>query len=392
MQKLTCALYVVALAVGCGDNGNTNPPNVDASPPDVPPDACIPTTTHATVTSGDIGIDETQRSVFAEMTPPLDRSVLVYGVRQAESSPRFGGVVCELVPEDTTIPRPAGMLCRHESSGTDTSPPVPITVHWQVITFDMGVKVQRGLVDTSTATPQTATLTAVNPAKTFVVLGGSFSGGGGWGNNDFTRMELKNATTLEIRHVATGAAVPWQVVELDDTIVQRGSTSLIATDTTKTVALTNLAPNSIVLATHTNDNPASIIAASMMLQASLSNSSLDLKRAMGGTAMDVSYEVIRLPFPAQQFTTDFAAGESVKTQAVTGIVPATSVAFSTMQATVGQSFGSTEFADPVMLDLLGEASFTFTISAGSVSVERSSSTAAASVTWNVVDFAKDVCD
>ncbi|HLL21680.1 MAG TPA: hypothetical protein VK427_06100 [Kofleriaceae bacterium] len=381
------------MAAGCGDNyGSTTPPVVDAAIVDtMPPDACVPTTARGTVTRGNLAMDASQRAVFLDMEPPLDRSILFYSVRENEPSPRFGAITCELVPADTVAATPAGLSCRHESMGTDSVPPVPVTIHWQVVTFNLGVRVQRGLADTSIVNPQTVTLTAVDPAKSFVVLGGALSGGSGWGNNDFTIAQLKSGTSLEIRHNAPGSFVPWQVVEMDGAVVRRGTSSLTTAETMKTVPLTGVPGGSIVLATHTNDNPQALAASAMMLQATLNNGSLVLKRAMAGTAMEIAYEVITMPFVARQFTTDFAAGEKTKMQAIADL-PARAVAFSTVQAIAGQSTGSTSYADLTTLDLVGEAAATLTVSAGGVSVQRETAASAASITWNVVDFGDDACN
>ena len=382
----------VTLLAGCGDNNDkTTDAGVDAPPM---PDACVPTSARGTVTRGDIVVPTTERVVFMAMSPPLDRSVLFFSVSEAESSPRFGAIRCELVPENTGAGTPAGLTCEHESPGTDSSPTVPLTIHWEVVTFDQGVKVLRGLTDTSTTNPQNVTLaSAVDPAKSFVVLGGAWAGGGGWGSNDFTIAELKNATTLEIRHNVMGSIVPWQVVQIDGAKVQRGKTALTTTDTTKTVTLSNVPAGSIVLATHTNDNASSIIAAPMMLQATLTNTTtLTFNRALAGTAMEVGYEIISLPFAAQSFKTDFAAGEATKTQAVPNLPAASSVAFSTMQAIAGQSSGSTEYADATTLDLVGEGMASLTVSANSVALTRGSATSKASISWNVVDFSNDACN
>ena len=63
-----------------------------------------------------------------------------------------------------------------------------------------------------------------------------------------------------------------------------------------------------------------------------------------------------------------------------------------MQAIAGQSCGSTEYADATTLDLVGEGMASPTVSANSVALQRGSSTAKASITWNVVDFSNDACD
>jgi hypothetical protein len=342
-----------------------------------------------------VTIDNTQREVFLDMAPPLDRSVLFYSAKEIEQQPRYGAIRCELLPADGVAMTPAGLSCRHPEVGTDSNPVTPITIQWRVVTFDSGVKVVRGLADTNITNPQTVTLaTAVDPTKSFVVLGGSFAGGGGWGSNEFSIAELKSGTSLEIRQNAPGAFVPFQVIEMQGATVKRGTSSLATTDTTKSVALTGVSGGSFALVTHTNDNPSGLIAASLMLQATLSSdgNTLALKRNMGGTAMDVAYEIVHVPFATKQFTTDFAAGEVTKSQTVPNLAAATAVAFSTVQAVVGQSTGSTAYADAVTLDLVGETSFAFTPMANGVALDRASSTAASSVTWNVIDFATDPCN
>jgi hypothetical protein len=392
-MRTTLGFACLVVVLGCGDNHDK--PDAGGIPDAPPPDACVPTSIHATVTSGDMTIDNTQREVFLDMEPPLERSVLFFSAREIEPQPRFGAIRCELVPEDTTAMTPAGLSCRHPEVGTDSNPITPITIHWQVVTFDTGVKVIRGLADTNTTNPQTITLPmSVDPAKSFVVLGGSFAGGGGWGSNEFSVAELKNGTTLEVRQNAPGAFVPYQVIEMQGATVTRGTSSLAITDTMKNVPIAGGSAGGFALVTHSNDNPSGVIAAAMMLQATLSadGTSLALKRTMGGTAMEVAYQIVHIPFVTQQFTTDFAAGEGMKSQAVANLGATTSAAFSTMQAVVGHSTGSTAYADAVTLDLVGESSFTLTPAAGSVSVQRASTTAAASVTWNAIDFAKDPCN
>jgi hypothetical protein len=390
---LALSVFLVAAmtAFGCGDNANheTN----DAQPPDGPPDACVPTTVKLqALTSGDLPIDATQREVFLDMSPPLDRSILFFSVRESESSPKYGAILCELRPADTVAATPAGLSCRHESFGSDNTPATPVTVHWTVATFETGVTVQRGSVDTSTLTPLTATLSpAVDPSSSFVVIGGTLSGGGGWGNNDFTQAVLTNGSTLTIKQSAPGAIVPWQVVQVQGARVQRGTTTLATSDTEKQVALTGVTPGSFALASYTSDNPASIAAGSLMLQATLNAGSLELQRGLGGTNMEVAYEVVTLPFPAHQYTTDFAVNETSMRQPVPGLSAATSVAFATTQGAIGQSSGRTAFADPVILDRLGEATITLTVAAGSVNVARASAMSTASITWNAIDFGTDPC-
>lgn len=387
----TSFLLAVGLVAGCGDNNEVI--GVLPGPDGLFADACTPGSAHATVTRGVLTMDETQRAVVLDMAPVLERSLLVYSVRHAEASPKFGAVLCELVPEDTVAQTPAALACRHESMGTDSVPAIPVTIQWQVITFDEGTRVQRGVIDTSPQSPQNIALAAVDPTKSFVVLGGAIGGGTGWGNNDFALARLTSGTNLEIRHETPGSIVSWQVVELPGAKVVRGTTSLGTIETMKTVDVETVPANSILLATHTNNNVTATVASSLMVQAQLTSpTALALNRSQGGTAVEAAYEIITLPFTTMRFTTTLAAAETTKSQPVDGLGAATGVAFSTMQAASGQSTGSTGYADPVTPDLVGEASATFTVSDGEVSVRRATAASSAAFSWNVIDFAKPACD
>jgi hypothetical protein len=385
-----CPVVLLAFAA-CGDNLK---PAADAGPKvDAPPrDSCTPPTLQLNnVMSGDLTMGPTQREVFVDMSPPLDRSILWFSVRHNESSPRYGAVHCALIPANMTTGDPPRMRCRHESMGSDNVPPTDITIRWTVAVFDSGVTVQRGLVDTATTNPNTATLSpAVDPATAFVVLGGTWAGGGGWGNNDFTKAVLTNGTTLTIEQAGPGSEVPWQVVTMAGAQVQRGTSSLSLTETTKTAAVANIPPGSFALATYTSDNPSSMDAGILMLQATLTGTGVDFRRDLSGSAMQIAYEVVTLPFPARQFTTDFAVGETMKTQAVADL-SAKSVAFSSSQGTLGQSGGRTAYSNVLELDRLGEAAFTFSVTAGMVTIQRQVATATASVSWNVLDLSTEAC-
>src|SRR5262249_8732429 len=124
----------------------------------------------------------------APLTADLTTSALFTSVAESEPSPAYGGVACDL-----TV---MGVTCRKYLPGTDSGSGT-VNIHYVVATFSSGVTVQRGVADTNTANPTTVTLSpAVDPASSFVLIGGEFGGGTGWGNNEFVRAQLMSGTSL----------------------------------------------------------------------------------------------------------------------------------------------------------------------------------------------------
>jgi hypothetical protein len=358
--------------------------------PDMPVDmgGCVSPAKLEAIVRGDLTIDATQTQNTAALTVPLDRSVLIVSMRQNEPSPRHGGVTCQLHDADMTAMTPAGITCDRATAGTDTGNGT-VVVHYTVATFSTGVSVQRGIANTNTANPVTTAITAVDLSKSFVLLAGSLTGGSGWGNNEFIRARLTGPTTLEVATNAAGTQVFWQVVTVQGATVQRGSAALAMTETQKETMITAAPPGSFVLASYTTDNASGIAAATMMLRAAMmDNDTLVFDRDLAGSVLDVAWEVVRLPFPSQQFTTMFAAAEPAKAQSVSGVMTDKTIAFATTQALLGQGTGSTAYAG-AQLDLPGEAAATIVVGAGSVQLQRTASEAATSITWNVVDFSRE---
>jgi hypothetical protein len=334
------------------------------------------------MTTGEITIGAMARQVDIPLTVPLDRSILFTSVRENEASPGSGGVICEL-HDEISPSNPAGITCARNDLGG------AITVRYSVATFTSGVTVQRGTVDTHSANPTNVTISTVTPAQSFVILNGQFNDGSGWGNNEFVRASLTSATNLELRNNAAGTEVSWQVIDMIGASVQRGSTTFASGDTAR-VIMTGPAPSgSVAFVSYTTDNPSGIEAATMMLQASLIDStSLELRRSLGGSALDISWEVASLPFATVSGTATFAAGASTSSSPISGHSVAASVAIASSQAINGQSSGSTTFAG-TGLDVVGEAQGTLSVSASTVDVQRAASQASAEIPWTVIDFSRD---
>jgi len=389
MQRLAPIAAIIGLsAVGCGDNGGApSDARVDA-PVDVAPDACVPNLRVETFTSQELIIPATSNTATAALTAPLDRTILFTSIRHNEPGAFYGAVHCYMHPEQTTAPiKPAGITCEKFIDGTDNPASTgQIHIRWTAVTFSGGVRVQRGLSDTNTVNPAVITLSpAVDPAHSFVLLGGGKQSGNSYGNNDFSQARLLNGTTLDIRQAAAGSHVAWQVVEMDGASVTRGTASMTDAEMMTEPAVPST-PNGLLLATYNVDTPAAV-AANLMVQANLEATKIVFKRS--GAAVPVTtiaWELVSLPYPVTKHVTNFAIGEVTKTETVSGLSAARSVALGSIQALSGQSSGSTtNTAD----DNVGESSFTLTSGAGMVTVERATALSAASLGWSTIDFATD---
>src|SRR5262249_4345739 len=111
-------------------------------------------------------------------------------------------------------------------------------IAWQVVTFTNAadINVQRGSVTTmtGTATSATATLTAVNTRKTFVLASWRTTGTGTDLGSRLIRTQLTNSTTITFDRSATGSPddineIDWQAIELKDaSTVWSGTASFAA--------------------------------------------------------------------------------------------------------------------------------------------------------------------
>lgn len=334
----------------------------------------------STLVSGDIVLDANTRETTAALTAPLTSSILFMSVKEAEPSPQYGDVYCELVA--------GGVHCKRDQAGTDTGNGV-VTIHYTVATFSSGVSVQRGTVDTNITNPAEIPITPVDPSTTFVLVGGGSTTGGGWGTNEFTRATLMGASTLEIAHSVQGSFIAWQVVTMAGATVTRGTTSLTTADTQSVVTVPNTPSGSLLLASYESDNAGSVAAAALMLQSSISSpTTLSFQRGLGGTNLSVSWELVSMPFATHSGVTNFAAGVATASEPIPGISGASSVGISSTQSILGQSGGSTTYAG-ASNDLVGEAAFSMVTGASTLSLTRLSSTASATLPWTVIDFAHD---
>src|SRR5262245_14131220 len=119
-------------------------------------------------------------------------------------------------------------------------------VAWQVVTFTNAadINVQRGSVTTMTgaATSATATLTAVNTRKTFVLSSWRTTGTGADIGSRLIRTQLTNSTTLTFDRSVAGTPddineIAWQAIELKDASTVWTGTASFASGVSQAIAV-----------------------------------------------------------------------------------------------------------------------------------------------------------
>lgn len=113
-------------------------------------------------------------------------------------------------------------------------------VNWYVVEFEDGASVQRGSETIPSADSSlSVTLDSINLEKSFVIVYSRTANSGFTGDERRTVMaELTDSTTLELSRNETGEEVyvEWQVIELNSTKVQSGTTTLSGTSTSTSIS------------------------------------------------------------------------------------------------------------------------------------------------------------
>lgn len=341
--------------------------------------------------SGDLTMDATSAQATAALSVPLASSILFFSVSEREPSPYYGGVICNLHAADTMLGTPAGVTCDRNQLGTDTGSGT-VVVHWSVATFSSGVTVQRGAVDTGLASPTSVALSTPAPlTSSFVLLGGNYNNGSGWGSNEFVSATLIDPNTLDVRTTIQGTQTYYQVVTMTGASVQRGSAALTTADAQLLIPITATPSGTFSMISYTTDNSNGVNASQLMVQSNLVDpSTLLIKRGAGGTNIGVSWEVVSLPFATQSNVTLFSAGQASVSEPVAGISASTCVGITGSQGILGQSGGSTDYAG-ADVDLVGEGAASLVVGTNALTLTRMASTSSAEIPWTVIDFSRN-CD
>ncbi|MDX2215533.1 MAG: phage tail protein [Oculatellaceae cyanobacterium bins.114] len=176
---------------------------------------------------------------------------------------------------------------------TATSAPVQ-NIRWYVAEFSSGITVQRGSLTTS-STPITATITAVDLSKSFII-GSTRSSGSGYNQDDFVELDFQSSTLLRARvnTTATQIATEWQVIEYADCSVQSGRVTSWTTAQTPpvTIASVDTSKTLLLFSYQQNGATASGIGQKLVRGAIASSTTLIFDRDATGSTVELSWFAI----------------------------------------------------------------------------------------------------
>jgi len=279
---------------------------------------------------------------------------------------------------------------------TNEATPLAIDIQWYVATFGSGVSVQRGSA-TMSATTVNVPITAVSSMSQAFVLWSMTPAGTEVDHDadDAIVGDLTSTTNLQFRtgSAANSHAVYWQVVEFTnaaDINVQRGSTSLTGTALSASVTLPTpvTTGRSFLLSSFTTTGSGTDMGARLLRAQLLNPNTLAFDRSISGTpdAMnEIAWQVVELKdgSSVQAGTDNLASGTAQVTRSIVQVDLTRAIAFCPVQAG-GQSMGRSAYAAN---DVPGVASFTASLAARQVTLDRNSTLAAADASWFVVQFA-----
>ena len=304
----------------------------------------------------------------------LSRSVLFFNVRGPNNQPQRGMVRGNLT-SSTNI-----------QFNRNTSDSTVITIQWYVAEFESGVSVQRASgVDENAAS--NFAIGAVDLAKSFQLTSCTSAATTVYSEDDFPRSRLTTSTNLEILSTDTpnaGSLCDYQVVEHNDTSVQRGSGTLgSAAASTGAIAISAVDPTkSFVQVTWTVDGYG---AGQNSLRARLTSATtIEIDREATGNNLDYAWEVVEFTdaTTVQSGNLSLSTLETSDTATLTSVDTGRSVAFlSGNHRGAGHSYTTTD-------DGMGSGWFTTGITdSTTLTVEREvTNSVGAEAAWFVLEF------
>ena len=336
------------------------------------------------VITGEVVLAAADVSSAQPVSVPLDRSVMFTSVRQAEPSPQHGATLCELTANT--------VQCSRTLAGTDYAMSTgEIVVRYTIVTFSAGVTVQRGTMYVNDQTM--ATITPVPLASSFVVLtGGVGNTGAAWGTDEFGRARLVDDRTIEVRAIGGAQTFGWQVVTMAGAQVQRGERLMLPGQSQATVPIASVdLTRSFVLISHDADSTAGASTDWELATGELASSSfLQLSRTASDGPVDVSWEVITVPFEVTSGMTVIPTGTTLASEPLE--VSDFAIAIASNQSLFGPATGGTApIPSTAVNDMVGEGTVTLVPARQSLQLQRATSLAAAFMRWSVIDFGAPAC-
>lgn len=173
-------------------------------------------------------------------------------------------------------------------------------VQWYVVEFTSGIAVQRGVANfaSGTATVNVTLNPAVDLARSFVLVSEQIgSGNEGLDERWATRARLSATNNLELTRGETGdlTTIAWQVIEIEDAVVQSGLTTLANGSTTVTATIGAVDVTRTFLVFNRRAGNAGGREGRYQVRGELTNATtLTFTRAVGTTAMDIAWFAVTL--------------------------------------------------------------------------------------------------
>jgi hypothetical protein len=303
------------------------------------------------------------------------------------------------------INRPVGSLLRGRIATSTTlefvrvtneATPVTIDIRWYVVEYACGVSVQRGQV-TQTATTIDVPITPIGAtSRAFVTWSKTpVNTDNDWSQDDPVIMELTSTSNLQLRVNNANAShvIWWQVVEFTipgDISVQQGTTSLLgaALSTTVTVPTPVDVGRTFVLVNYRTAGTGPDVGARMLRAQLTDSTTITIDRAVSGTPDDITeihWQAIELNEGSrvQRGSASFAGGTATATINLQALALSRATAVTSVQSGGGQNVGSSPY---VADDVLGVGAVTASVSSTQLTLNRTSTAAAADIGWFVVEW------
>ena len=323
------------------------------------------------VRSRSVAMSTTPQTVTLAPAVSPSRTVVLCSSRTNSSSPS-SRPTCELTGGGATLTVALGI------ANANT------VVQYDVVEFDGGATVQRGLASFGTsATLVSVPLTSVDLTRTFVLVGQRTTSTATGADERWTiRAQLTGATTLELRRNETGIAVDvaWQVVTLDGASVQRGLTTLGgATSTTASIGAVDPAKSFLVMSLRGATGVAGVESRYTVTGELTSPTQLTFTRVSSTSSVDISWEVVAL-----DDGTGVQRGAAVT---ATSGVALMSAPLASVDTTVSAPLVTVAGGTGTSATRLDETSWTAALTSGtSLDLARAATGTTATAAWQVVSF------
>ncbi|UCD92091.1 MAG: DUF2341 domain-containing protein, partial [Methanobacteriota archaeon] len=266
---------------------------------------------------------------------------------------------------------------------TDEGIPSPISVHWYVVEYYSGVRVQRGEIPSMNSTMFNLPISQITAVQQAFVTWSKTptSTDVNWSSDDPVVGELTNTSNLQFRvqGANSGHAIWWQVVEFTDPAlinVQKGSIFTMTGPTTSVNATLSVPVDvnkSFVLVGFRMSGGGPIVGANMLRAQLVDSTTVMIDRCLSGSPnniTEINWQVVELKDGSSVLagSQNIRSGMNQETVRLPVSVDVDrSVAFASVQPASGQNMGRSPYAGD---DITGVGSVTMALSDTEITMDR----------------------